>query len=185
MKRRIKALSSKKSPNSYAYVDISSEFQRFFAEIVSGVPRLTIDEAQFTLRERDSVEQLDEIIQGLTKLRDEVLATLIKAGQVAYDIHQKTHGGTPWQNLPYAVCVAWGLATRDKSMSQQTTFFLGNGRDTAFIIVHNCHQRNPEMRITCETNETVAPRITAINDDRILLEFKEAKNYRVRIFIPQ
>lgn len=184
VQRRIKPPNPKKSPTSYAYVDMTSSRGRFFAEIVDGVPQLTIDDSQFVLREEDSVERLDVIIQGLTELREDVLVTLIKAGQVMYDAYRKTNGGTPWQHLPWAVRVAWGLATRDKSMSQRTVFHLGNGQDTAFIIVHNCHQRNPEMRITDETDALVAPRITAIDDDRILLEFEEAKKYTVRIFIP-
>jgi len=66
---------------------------------------------------------------------------------------------------------AQSQASPDYRNTMQTTFKIGNGRDTVFILKHNLHAKGLDVRVTTAAGMCVVPKITAVDDDTIALEF--------------
>jgi len=165
---------------------ICSGRRHLHADICEDVPHLMIQDAEIFLgKGKLGVDQLDEIISGLQKLRFAYIATLLPAGEAAY---REAHLAVPvpWEELSDSTKLSWAFAMSSK---QKATFKVGNGRDTLVIIKHNFHTRYVVERTNNAAGLLVRPKVTRVDDDTMALEFTPEympgagdEQYTVKVF---
>lgn len=150
------------------------------ADICEEVPHFLIKDGEIFLGEgKLGVDQLDEIIEGLRKLRFAYIATLLPAA------YQEAHLAVPvpWDELsdPTKLSVI--------SIKQKAAFKVGNGRDTLVIIKHNFHTRYVVERTNSAAGLPIRPKVTRVDDDTMALEFTPEdrpgagdEQYTVKVF---
>lgn len=146
------------------------------ADICEDVPHFLIKDdhiAQIFLCEGETgVEQLDEIILGLQQLRKDFINTLLPAGEDAYDAYWEAHPTEPqWEELPEDTKIAWAFAASNQAVVPQREFKIGNGRSPVVILKHNLQAKSMDVRVTNAAGMCVVPKITAVDDNTLALEF--------------
>jgi hypothetical protein len=162
------------------YVNTCTGRRHLFANIAEDVPHFCIEDGEFFFEDGEvGVHQLDEVIEGLRKLRLAYIATLLPAA------YQEAHLAVPvpWEELSDSTKLSV------ISIKQKAAFKVGNGRDTLVIIKHNFHTRHVVERTNSAAGLPVRPKVTRVDDDTMALEFTPEdrpgagdEQYTVKVF---